>query len=230
MNSTQSSLPALLAPLFANEAPSADLAVAAAVPHDFEVSAAPESSHWSDAPCLVFERNWQDREPDPKRRTAVRLLWSPRTLYLRFDCRYRDLHVFTDGVAPNGRRYQLWLRDVAEAFIQADPLRPRNYREFEISPNGFWLELDIFPGSHDPNWSSGMRHAVKIHPDWPVWTAELAIPMTAWTKAFDPRQEWRINLFRVEGDPQVFHSWRPTHTPHPNFHVPAAFAPLRFRP
>lgn len=229
MNSAETPLPILFAPLFAEEAPTSDQAVAAAVSSDFELSAAQSSSVWLDAPCIVFERNWQGHAPDPGRRTAVRLLWSPHTLYLRFDCRYRDLHVFKDGASADARRHELWLRDVAEAFIQPDPSRPRNYREFEISPNGMWLELDIFPGGNDPDWVSGMRHTVAIHRPWPVWTAELAVPLTAFTDRFDPRQDWRINFFRVEGDPQVFHSWRPTNTPKPNFHVPSAFAPLRFR-
>lgn len=228
MHSQESSLPTLFAPLFAADAPAVEQAVATAASGEFELSAAPDASAWRGAPVVVFERNWQDQAPDPARRTAVRLLWTRQTLYLRFDCRYRDLHVFDEGAQADGRRYELWLRDVAEAFIQPDPGRLRHYREFEISPNGLWLELDIFPGGNNPDWASGMRHAVQVHREWPVWTAELAIPMAAFTEHFDPGQEWRINFFRVEGDPQVFHSWRPTFSLQPNFHVPTAFAPLRF--
>lgn len=229
MNSADIPTPQLLAPLFAEKPSEETIAIAAAVSSEFELLAAADSPVWQSAPCLTFERDWQDQHPDPGRRTAVRLLWSPQTLYLRFDCRYRDLHVFEGGAHADGRRYELWLRDVAEAFIQPDPTRLRNYREFEISPNGMWLELDIFPGGNNPDWASGMRHAVRVHPSWLVWTAELAIPLQAFTDHFDPEQEWRINFFRVEGEPQVFLSWRPTLTPKPNFHVPTAFAPLRFR-
>ncbi len=229
MNTAEQPLPPLIAPLFAPEPLAAEEVAAAAIPHEFELLAASDAPVWSGASCITFERNWQGQAPDPGRRTAVRLLWSPQTLYLRFDCRYRDLHVFDGGAAADDRRQELWLRDVAEAFIQPDPKQLRHYREFEISPNGMWLELDIFPGGNDPHWASGMRHAVRIHRQWPVWTAELAIPLAAFTGHFDPAREWRINFFRVEGDPQVFQSWRPTHTPHPNFHVPSAFAPLHFR-
>lgn len=229
MNPAAPPLPTLLAPLFAEKLSGTDIAVAGAVASDFELNAAPESSVWQQAPCIVFERNWQDQRPDSGRRTAVRLLWSPHSLYLRFDCRFRSLHVFDGGAEPDGRRQELWLRDVAEAFIQADLIRMRNYREFEISPNGMWLELDIFPGGNNPHWASGMRRAVEVHPAWHVWTAELAIPLPAFTAHFDPRQAWRVNFFRVEGDPQIFNSWRPTFTPRPNFHVPSAFAPLHFR-
>jgi alpha-galactosidase len=63
-----------------------------------------------------------------------------------------------------------------------------------------------------------------------VWVAELAIPLKALTDNFDPNAVWRVNFFRVEGpEPRRFYSaWRATHTPEPNFHVPAAFGKLRF--
>ena len=41
-------------------------------------------------------------------------------LWLRFRCRYRTVTVFADSEA-NGRRDQLWDRDVAEVFLQTDP-------------------------------------------------------------------------------------------------------------
>jgi len=75
----------------------------------------------------------------------VRLLWSPETLFLQFRARYRTISVFPDA-EPNGRRDQLWDRDVVEVFIQPDAFEPRRYKEFEVSPNGFWIDLDIAPG------------------------------------------------------------------------------------
>lgn len=226
MNQNERPIPSLFLPLFATTVEESAIARALRVEEEFELLADAASDRWDPAPVLVFERNWQGENADAGRRTAVRLRWTDQTLYLRFDCRYRDLHVFGDGAMEDGRRHQLWLRDVAEAFIQTDPSRPRNYREFEISPNGLWLELDIFPGGNNPDWASGWRHAVRPHPEFSVWTAEMAIPMAALSDGGDLPPEWRINFFRVEGEPQVFHSWRPTHTPAPNFHVPDAFGRL----
>ncbi len=51
----------------------------------------------------------------------VKALWSPQTLYLRFECQFRELFLFDDAEA-NGRRDRLWERDVAEAFLQPDPV------------------------------------------------------------------------------------------------------------
>jgi alpha-galactosidase len=157
----------------------------------------------------------------------VRALWSEDTLYLRFDCRYRNLFVYDDS-DPGGRRDELWERDVAEAFLQPDPSNPRFYKEFEVSPNGMWIDLDIFPGGR-ADLKSGMRRSVFRDDPMQTWAAELAIPLQALTACFDPASVWRVNFFRVEGkDPRVYLSWRPTNSAHPNFHVPEAFGELRF--
>jgi alpha-galactosidase len=156
------------------------------------------------------------------------VLWTPQTLHLRFECRYRDLTVFEDS-DQNGRRDQLWDRDVAEVFLQPDPSRPRYYREIEVAPNGMWIDLDIFPeGLRDLK--SGMTRSVWLDRENRTWTAEIAIPIKALTANFDPTAEWRVNFFRVEGphEPRFYSAWRATNTPQPNFHVPEAFGRLRF--
>jgi alpha-galactosidase len=151
-------------------------------------------------------------------------------LFLRFECQYRELHVFPDS-DPNGRRDQLWDRDVAEAFLQPDPSRPTEYKEFEVSPNGFWIDLDISPGQK-PDLKSGMQRSVVLNEKSRTWTAELAIPMKALTSRFDPGAVWRVNFYRVEGrvEPRGYYAWQPTGTPQPNFHVPSAFGRMRFAP
>jgi len=136
--------------------------------------------------------------------------------------------MFEDSDA-DGRRHQLWDRDVAEAFLQPDSSRSGFYREFEVSPNGMWIDLDIFPGGRG-DLKSGLRRSVVLDPDSHTWSAELAIPMRTLTQDFDPTLKWKANFFRVEGskEPRAYLAWRPTDSPHPNFHVPAAFGSLRF--
>ena len=168
--------------------------------------------------------------PDPERETTVRVLWSSEVLYLRFECRYRELSLFPDA-DPNGRRDHLWERDVAEAFLQPDPSREHYYKEFEVSPNGYWIDLDISPGPLQ-DLHSGMTRSVMLDEKGRRWAAELAIPMRALTAQFDPKAAWRVNFFRVEGreEPRHYYAWQATHTPKPNFHVPQAFGRLRFAP
>ena len=183
---------------------------------------------WQQAQPISFCSDWQGRNPDPERETQVRVLWSEHTLYLRFNCKYRELFVFGDS-DPNGRRDRLWGRDVAEAFLQPDPSRERFYKEFEVSPNGMWIDLDIFPGGLS-DLKSGLQRSVTLDQKARAWAAELAIPMTSLTSRFDPVAIWRVNFYRVEGprEPRAYLAWQPTHTPEPNFHVPSVFGKLRF--
>jgi len=122
-------------------------------------------------------------------------------------------------------------RDVAEAFLQPYPSRERYYREFEVSPNGMWIDLDIFPGGL-ADLKSGMQRSVFLNQELHTWAAELAIPFAALTSHFDPTAIWRANFYRIEGtkEPRAYLAWQPTHTPEPNFHVPSAFGTLRFEP
>ncbi len=205
-----------------------DTIVAFRVPQEIPLNAQNPAPEWANAPAITFCTDWQGRHPDPGRQTEVRLLWTPDTLYLRFVCRYRELFVFDDS-DQNGRRDHLWDRDVAEAFLQPDPSRPRYYREFEVSPNGMWIDLDIFPGGPS-ELTSGLRRSVWLDRDRHTWAAELAIPMPALTKSFDPAAIWRANFYRVEGkeEPRFYSAWQPTNSPQANFHVPEAFGKLRF--
>jgi alpha-galactosidase len=202
--------------------------VASFVAGEIVVDAEHPAPEWRSAKPVAFCSDWQGNNPDQQRETAVRALWSSQTLYLRFECRYRELFVFEDSDS-NGRRDHLWDRDVAEAFLQPDPSRPRYYREFEVSPNGMWIDLDIFPGGL-ADLKSGMKKSVFLDEKGLRWAAELAIPIKALTPNFDPKAVWRANFYRIEGtkEPRTYMAWQATGTPQPNFHVPSAFGSLRF--
>jgi alpha-galactosidase len=188
----------------------------------------PTGSDWERTGPIEFSHDWQGRNEDPHRQTEVRLLWSEQELYLRFCCRYRSINAYDDSDA-NGRRDFLWERDVAEVFLQPDRFGQKYYKEFEVSPNGQWLDLDITPDGLR-HITSGMRSSVRLNEATPEWIAELAIPILALVPRFDPAQAWRVNFFRCEGiDRNRFYScWQPTGTPNPDFHVPEAFGTLRF--
>ena len=205
-----------------------DTVTVARIAHEIALDARHPAAEWGAAEGISFCSDWQGKNPDADRQTQVRMLWTPKTLYLRFECRYRELFVFEDSDA-NGRRYQLWDRDVAETFLQPDPSRARYYREFEVSPNGMWIDLDIFPEGLR-NLESEMERSVWLDREHHTWDAEIAIPMRALTADFDPAAEWRVNFFRVEGprEPRFYSAWRATNTPQPSFHVPEAFGKLRF--
>jgi hypothetical protein len=186
----------------------------------------PGPADWERAQPVTFWSDWQGKNEDPQRETEARFLWSRKNLFIRFRCRYREIYVYEGG---NIRRDRLWLRDVAELFIRPGNEAPRHYREFEISPNGDWLDLDISPGKKTHLFCD-LKSRVIIDADRCLWNAELAIPLGCLAPSFDPGEIWRLNLFRIEGaEPNRFYSaWRPTHTPQPNFHVPEQFGTLQF--
>jgi alpha-galactosidase len=188
----------------------------------------PAEAAWENAPAIQFDHDWQGKHADSQRETEVRLLWTREALYLKFLAHYRSITVFPDS-EPNGRRNQLWERDVVEVFLQPVGADARRYKEFEVSPNGFWIDLDIAPGEKR-DLKSGLRRRVSVDEESKTWKAELALPMKSLTAGFEPSAAWRVNFFRVEGagEPRFYSAWRPTGTPVPNFHVPEAFGKLVF--
>lgn len=202
------------------------VAVRLARPSDAE--GFPAASAWAKARAIRFATDWAGKNADPQRETEVRVLWSPEHLYLKFAAKYRLLTVFADSELT-GRRDQLWDRDVAEAFLQPSGSPARCYKEFEVSPNGSWIDLDIAPGEKR-DLQSGLRRRASVDEKEKLWHAELIIPMKSIAPDFNPSREWRANFYRVEGpaEPRFYSAWRPTMTPQPNFHVPEKFGRLIF--
>ena len=142
-------------------------AVAVRMPELPDADGFPTPSSWELAAPLRFNSDWQGKNADPERETEVRLLWTRESLYLRFRAKYRVITVFSDA-EPDGRRDQLWDRDVGEVFLQPDPSHLRGYKEFEVSPNGFWIDLDIAPGEkHDLK--SGLQRRVTLNEAARIW-------------------------------------------------------------
>jgi len=198
------------------------------IPQEIALNAADPAKAWASAIPVQFSEDWQGKNPDPALQTEVRILWTSATIYLRFACSYREITVFQDS-DRNGRRDHLWDHDVAEAFLQPNPSPERYYKEFEIAPNGMWIDLDITP-SGLADLKSGLTRSVQVDEQRRLWVAELAIPIKALTPNFKPDEFWRANFYRIEGlaDPRCYMAWQPTHTPTPNFHVPKAFGTMRF--
>ena len=193
-----------------------------------ERGAFPAERDWRATSELAFDADWRGQNADPQRRTEVRLLWTPETLHVQFKARYRSITAFADSTS-DGRTDRLWERDVCEAFFAPDASHPYMYKEFEVAPNGLWIDLDIVTKSKR-DLRSGLRRQVRIDEANKTWQAMLAIPMTSLTASFDVTQTWRANFFRVEGprEPRFYSAWQPTHTPEPDFHCPAAFGTLTF--
>ncbi|MBV8514811.1 MAG: carbohydrate-binding family 9-like protein [Acidobacteria bacterium] len=193
----------------------------------------PPDAAWETVPGVQFDWDWQGANPDPTRETQVRLLWTPETLFIEFRAKYHSLTVYNDADS-RGWRNKLWDRDVCELFVQSDPSQPRKYQEFEVAPNGNWIDLDINldGGEHGKrDLTSGLKRRASIDEAAKTWRAVLALAMKSLVAGkFDPSKVWRVNFFRVEGtsEPRFYASWQPTKTPVPQFHVPEVFGRLVF--
>ena len=86
-----------------------------------------------------------------------------------------------DDADSRGWRDKLWDKDVCELFVQSDPSQPRKYQEFEVAPNGNWIDLDIDldGGEHHGkrDLTSGLKRRVSIDEAAKTWRAVLALPM-----------------------------------------------------
>jgi hypothetical protein len=206
--------------------PSNERVVAAKLQTPLDKEGLPHDTAWENATPVAFCSDWQGEHADPRRETEARLLWSQEQLFIRFHCRFREIYVH-DGIPC--RRHKLWLRDVAEVFVRPGTDDLRHYKEFEIGPNGDWLDLDINEGQKSILFCD-LKSRVACDAEAGIWIAEFALPMNCLTAQFGPDQVWRVNLFRIEGqEPNRFYSaWRPTHTSQPNFHVPELFGELHF--
>ena len=185
------------------------------------------SPFWRGAADVVMESD-NHGLPVPHHRTEVRSRWNAECLYFLFNCSYDELHLKPEpktGVETN----ELWNWDVAEVFIGADFRNISRYREFEMSPQGEWVDLDV--DLNKPNhedgwvWCSGFEVAAHIDIAHKVWTGAMRIPYTAIdTRPAAAGNTLRMNLYRSQGPRHQLIAWQPTGTE--TFHSPEVFGIL----
>jgi hypothetical protein len=191
---------------------------------------------WHDAPRVRFD---QDRFGDnhfPDSETQVASLWTPGYVYFAYWCRYQSLNIYA-GEDSAKERWELWNRDVVEAFVNPQPERFLHYYEFEVAPNNQWIDLEIDLTKtpfNDAGWDSHFEHATKVDAEHRVWLMEMRVPVKSMkVDAIRPGDEWRLNLYRADGpgdDTQRrFMCWSPLPAgPNPSFHQPASFGIIKF--
>jgi hypothetical protein len=198
------------------------------------ITADPDSSFWKPVQG-VFANQDTMGNPVTKEVMEIRSRWTQDNLYLLFICAYDFLYLKPDSDSAQETN-RLWNWDVAEAFIGSDFNDINRYKEFEVSPQGEWVDLDIdrnkSGGSPDGwRWNSGFKVKARIDKDRKVWYAEMCIPFQSISQnPATPGLQLRINFFRTQGSGpnRLLLTWRPTHAR--TFHVPAAFGTLQLMP
>lgn len=161
--------------------------------------------------------------------TDIRSRWTAANLYFLFVCPYQELHLKPNPVLDKATG-GLWNWDVAEAFIgsQRDPID--RYREFELSPQGEWLDLDIDLKQPDKvaltSWKSGFQVAARVEHDQKIWYGAMRIPFASIESDMARAGNLlRINFFRSQGTKPVEMAWQPPRQA--SFHAPEQFGTLK---
>src|SRR5262249_40639788 len=169
---------------------------------DIQLDTNPSSQFWRVA-LPVYMENDIHGNGVPKYRTEVRTRWTKQNLYFLFICPYEQVNL-KPNPQTSVETNQLWNWDVAEVFIGSDFKDIKRYKEFEVSPQGEWIDLDIDlnkPHHEDGwTWNSGVQISARIDRDARVWYAGMRIPYST----IDPRAAvagnvLRVNLFRSQG-------------------------------
>jgi hypothetical protein len=197
---------------------------------DVELTADADSALWRSVTGIVMESDYFG-VPVANHRTEVKSRWTASHLYLLYACRYEKLNLKPDP-SMTGETPRLWNWDVAEAFIGIDPANVGRYREFQVSPQGEWVDLDIDRTGQGlgggAGWNSGIRVKARIDEARKIWYGEMKIPFEAIVGAPPlPSTELRAGFFRIAGrDPDKKKiSWQATGKA--TFHVPEKFGVLR---
>jgi hypothetical protein len=197
---------------------------------DVPLKTDPASIFWSAARPTYLEKDIQGKSV-PDFRTEVRTRWTKDNLYFLFICPYDQLNL---KPSPNTKQEtnELWNWDVAEVFISSNFADIKRYQEFEVSPQGEWIDLDIdlHKPHHEVGWTWNSKFDVSARVDQAAhrWYAAMRIPMpTIDTRPPAAGNTFRMNLFLSEGPESNHHevTWQP---PMSNtFHVPERFGLLK---
>ena len=197
---------------------------------DVVIDANSGSTFWSETVPEYAERD-KNGQLLPGYRTEIRSRWTAKNLYVLFGCPYEELFLHPNPSATTETN-KLWNWDVAEVFIGSDFKNIRRYKEFELSPQGEWLDLDIDLAKphHEEGWTwnSGFQVAARIDEQKKIWYGAMKIP---WTALDDTPpsvgKTLRVNFFRSQGPPsnRKEMAWQPTMSE--TFHVPERFGLLR---
>jgi len=173
------------------------------------------------------------------KKARVDCFWSRKGFYLYY--KVDDDHIWGTYKKDDDPIYE---EEVVEVFLGYGEEVPKNYFEFQFSPDGVKFDAKISnpTGSRhdkefkvDVGWNcKDLKFVQKVENDKKigetisgVWKMFVYIP---WKSIFPKEKngvgtKLRANFFRIDGYPEQnsFQSWSPTYEDPPNFHVPAKF-------
>lgn len=201
------------------------------IKEDFSISEL-ENKSWDKAKNITVDKYWSGENAPKGRQFKAKLLWSDSAIYVRFEANQSEPLIVSEMPNLTSKTRGLWDRDVCEIFLAPDKTEFRKYYEFEIAPNGEWIDLGIYqkPDERITDWeyASGMQSKSLIGKD-KVWMA-IKVEWKAFGKTPKAGDVWLGNIFRCIGkDPtRGYLAWSPTMTKEASFHVPEKFGEFEF--
>lgn len=187
---------------------------------------------WQTARAVLVGTYWSGEQAPATRHFVARMLWSRRSLYVKFEAYQNEPLVVSLTPKLESKAIGLWGRDVCELFIAPDRELPGRYFEFEVAPNGEWLDLgiDLTSGTKVTDWdfASGMLSAARVEEGRVIMA--FKVDFKALDKTPKSGEIWLGNFLRAVGrDPdRGYLAWQPTMTAKPDFHVPSKFGEIEF--
>ncbi|MEO7653875.1 MAG: hypothetical protein ABIZ80_25745, partial [Bryobacteraceae bacterium] len=118
---------------------------------------------------------------------------------------------------------RLWQWDVAETFIGSDFENIKHYYEFQVSPQGEWVDLDIHRDKPVADggwqWNSGFEVKARLDEARKIWYGEMRSPLAK----IDIRAPRAGN--QNTGAAKKYIAWQPTGGS--SYHVPESFGRLK---
>jgi len=196
------------------------------ISRDFKLNGRLVNPFWQKAQAVPVECTLKDGRAIPEISTLVRCVWSDNYLYLAYQCPFTEITAFSPPDLKQ-ERFGLWERDVVEAFVGTDPDNAKHYYEFEASPRGERLDLELGGASKNLDWNSGFESVARVNKQTRLWTVEMRLPLAALAQGKPVRgTRWRLNLYRHDLAHQAFLAWSPTATS--TAHTPGKFGYLDF--
>jgi hypothetical protein len=199
-----------------------------------DLSADPSSLFWSEARPVILDRNILGG-PEADLVSEARSRWTDNNLYFIFSGPF-DFQVLKPDPDTEKETFRLWQWDDFELYIGADFDSINLYREFEVSPQGEFLDLNInskipMAGHNDERfWDSGFRVKSRTDRENKIWYTEMCIPVSSFDKRVPAEgNAYRVNIYRLQGpqDDRDFLAWRPTGYWNP--HHPEVFGTMILR-
>ncbi len=168
---------------------------------DFALTLDPNSAPWKGAASVFIDK---DREGNivAGHRMEFRSVWTEKNLYFLYIAPYETLNLHPNP-STTTETMKLWDWDVAELFISAEPNHLRHYYEFQVSPQGEWIDLDINRENPLPEtwrWNSGFEVKARIDHANKIWYGAMRIPWSSIDKRpAAAGNELHISVCRIQG-------------------------------